>query len=117
MESEAIGSSKAGEAVAYAREILRALGVPVAGPTLITTDNLSNCKVGSGVGYPTRSKHFLRRYYALKQRIRAGNVSLQHVPDENMPADFLTKWIPRAKLEKSIRYATNAHGLTRSEGE
>ena len=117
MESEAIGSSKAGEAVAYAREILRALGVPVAGPTLITTDNLSNCKVGSGVGCPTRSKHFLRRYYALKQRIRAGDVSLQHLPDENMPADFLTKWIPRAKLEKSIRYATNAHGLTRDVGE
>ena len=117
MESEAIGSSKAGEAVAYAREILRALGVPVNGPTLITTDNLSNYKVGSGVGCPTRSKHFLRRYFALKQRIRAGDVSLQHVPDENMPADFLTKWIPKPKLEKSIRYATNVHDLTHVRGE
>ena len=117
MESEAIGSSKAGEAVAYAREILRALGVPVTGPTLLTTDNLSNYKVGSGVGCPTRSKHFLRRYFALKQRIRAGDVSMQHVPDEHMPADFLTKWIPKPKLEKSIRYATNAHGLTRAGDE
>ena len=106
METEAIGSSKAGEAVAYAREILRGLGVPPHGPTLIGTDNLANQKIGSGAGSPTRSRHFLRRYYALQQRIAQGEVSLQYVPDENMPADFLTKWIPRSKLERSIRYAT-----------
>ena len=63
-------------------------------------------KVGSGAGSPTRSRHFLRRYYALQQRIAQGEVSLQYVPDEDMPADFLTKWIPRSKLERSIRYAT-----------
>ena len=108
MESEAIGSSKAGEAISYAREILRALGTPPAGPTLIGTDNLANQKVGSGVGCPTRSRHFLRRYWALKQRIQSGEAQLRHVDDESMPADFLTKWIPSAKLERSIRYATNA---------
>ena len=26
-----------------------------------------------------------------------------------MPADFLTKWIPRAKLESSLHYACNSH--------
>ena len=25
-----------------------------------------------------------------------------------MPADFLTKWIPAAKLDKSVAYATNS---------
>jgi hypothetical protein len=109
MESEAVGSGKAGEAVSYAREILRALGVMPSGPTLISTDNLANQKVGSGVGCPTRSRHFLRRYWALKQRIRSGEVQLRHVPDASMPADFLTKWIPKPKLESSILYATNAH--------
>ena len=42
MESESVGTSKAGELIAYAREILRALGIPADGPTLIGTDNLSN---------------------------------------------------------------------------
>ena len=42
MESEAIASAKAGESVSYAREILRAFGVPPDGPTLIVTDNLAN---------------------------------------------------------------------------
>ena len=50
-------------------EALLGLGVPPNGPTLIGTDNLANQKVGSGDGSPTRSRHFLRRYYALQQRI------------------------------------------------
>ena len=75
---------------------------------MISTDNLANHKVGSGVGGPTRSKHFLRRYHSLKQRIRSGEVALVHVPDPQMPADFLTKRIPRAKLEHSLRYACNS---------
>ena len=94
--------------VTYAREILRALGIAADGPTLITTDNLANQKVGSGLGCPTRSKHFLRRYHALKQRIQGGDVTLRFIPDADMPADFLTKWIPASKVERSIRYAVNA---------
>ena len=109
MESEAIGSSKAGEAVAYAREILRAIGVPPLGPTRIGTDNKANYTVATGVGCPTRSKHFLRRYHVLRQRIASEDVRLEHIPDAQMPADFLTKWIPKPKLERSLRYATGSH--------
>ena len=29
--------------------------------------------------------------------------------DVNMPADFLTKWIPVSKLDLSVVYATGAH--------
>ena len=65
--------------------------------------------MASGVGCPTRSKHFLRRYAVLKRRIQDGEVILKHVPDTQMPADFLTKWIPAAKLEQSLRYACNSH--------
>ena len=108
MESEAIASSKGGEAISYAREVLRGLGVAAGSPTLLTTDNLANQKVGSGLGCPTRSRHFLRRYWALKQRIAAGEVTLRYVPDAHMPADFLTKWIPKSKLDQSIAFVTNS---------
>ena len=37
-----------------------------------------------------------------------GETSLVKVADENMPADFLTKWIDTAKLRRSVEYATNA---------
>ena len=101
------------EAVSFAREILRALGVPPQGSTLITTDNLSNQRVATGAGAPSRSLHFLRRYGVLKQRIRSGEVNVQHIPDEQMPADFLTKWIGQKKLDKSIAYATNSRSLNK----
>ena len=108
MENEVIGSAKAAEAIAFAHEIMRALGILGEHPTLIGTDNMANLRVASGAGHPARSLHFLRRYHALKQRVKAGEVELRHVPDVSMPADFLTKWIGPAKLEQSIRYATNS---------
>ena len=96
-------------------EILRAFGTPTTGPTLLSTDNLANHKVGSGIGAPTRSRHFLRRYHSLKRRISGGECTLVHVPDPQMPADFLTKWIPNAKLEASIRYACNSHAISAAQ--
>ena len=56
----------------------------------------------------TRSRHFLRRYAVLKQRIAEGEVTMRHVPDEHMCADFLTKWINAAKVRSSIQYITNS---------
>ena len=107
MESEAIASAKAAETVSYAREILRALGILPDGPTLIGTDNLANQRVATTVACPTRSKHFLRRYGVLKQRIKDGECELKHVAGKEMPADFLTKWIGTAQVEKALAYATN----------
>ena len=108
MESEAIASAKAGESVAYAREILRAFGVPPDGPTLIGTDNLANFHVATGVGCPSRSKHFLRRYFTLKRRIAEGEVTMRHIPDVQMPADHLTKFgISKDKVKRSVDYMTN----------
>ena len=31
-----------------------------------------------------------------------------HVPDVEMPADCLTKWLPSAKLRRSVEYMTGA---------
>ena len=115
METEAIASAKAGEQVECAREILRAFGTPPERPTLIGTDNLANYKVATGIGCPSRSRHFLRRYFVLKRRIADGDVTMVHVPDEEMPADCLTKWIPSAKVRQSVEYMTNSRGRAASK--
>ena len=107
MESEAIASSKSAEHIAYAREILRALGVPDVLPTLLTTDNLANQRVASGGANPTRSRHFLRRYWALHRRIAEGEVTIKYLPDTDQPADFLTKFLGSKKLVQSNDYAIN----------
>ena len=75
-------------------------------PTLLGTDNLANFKVATGVGCPTRSRHFLRRYFVLKRRIASGDVTMLHVPDAQMPADCLTKWLGADKVRASVEYMT-----------
>ena len=107
-ESEAVASAKAGEQVAYAREVLRALGVLPAGPTPILTDNQANMQVARDATSAARARHFLRRYTVLQQRMQTGEVSVFKIDDPNMPADFLTKWLPAAKLRDSVAYATNS---------
>ena len=108
MEAEAIGASKAAEVVITAQEILRALRVPVDGPTTILTDNKANYLVASARSTPNRSAHFLRRYHTLLQRVKNLEVKIEHMPDPQMMSDFLTKWVPKTKLKASIAYATNA---------
>ena len=108
MEAEAIASCKAAECISYAREILRALDVPLDGPTLVGTDNLANMRVGSLRSAPTRARRFMRRYHSLLQRVAAGEVALRHVTSEHMAADFLTKWLSKRKADACVRYATNS---------
>jgi len=40
--------------------------------------------------------------------VARGDVIVIHVPDDSNAADFLTKWIPVAKLNASIAYTSNA---------
>ena len=44
----------------------------------------------------------------LQQRIRSAEVQVFKIDDPNMPADFLTKWLPAGKLRDSLLYATNS---------
>jgi hypothetical protein len=106
--NERYATSRLAEAVAYAREIKRALGAAPAEPTLVVSDNLPNVSVAMRKGAANRAKHMLRRYYVLMQRIRAGEITVCHVKDEENPADFLTKWVPAKKLKMSLAYATGA---------
>ena len=116
MESEAVATGKAGELVAYAREVLRAMGRPPRGPTFVGSDNAANALLASGKGVPARSRHCLRRYLTFLQRVRAGEVTIGHVPDPENPSDFLTKWVPKEKLERSLVFATNSTNAVRCAG-
>ena len=43
----------------------------------------------------------------LLERVRQRECTLKHVPDADMPADFLTKFIPGPKFRLSVDYLTN----------
>ena len=107
MESEAVATGKAGEIVAYVREILRAMGTPPSGATFVGSDNKANVMIASKKAMPSRSRHCLRRYLSFLQRVTAGECKIGHVRDEENPSDFMTKYVKKEKFEKSLEYATN----------
>jgi hypothetical protein len=72
------------------------------------TDNKANLLIATETGTASRSKHALRRYLVLQQAIRDGHVTMGHIPDEENPSDFLTKFINAKKFAASIEYCTNS---------
>jgi hypothetical protein len=55
-----------------------------------------------------RLRHAQRRFATCQVRVARGDVIVVHVPDVHNAADFLTKWIPVAKLNASLAYTSNA---------
>lgn len=47
-ESDAVATGEAGEALAYAREVFRGLGIVMDQPTVVGTDNRANQLLSSG---------------------------------------------------------------------
>ena len=111
MGNEQQATSIIAERIASAREIARALGAAEMAPTRIGTDNKANMQVAMRRGGASRARHLLRRYLVLMQRIQDGECRVVHIPDEENPADFLTKFVPAAKLRRSLRYVTGAQAL------
>ena len=62
-------------------------------------------------------RHQLRRWQALTARIVRGIVKVVHLPDVQMPVDFLTKWVTKKKVEASVEYLTNALNRVRHPSE
>ena len=108
MEAEGFATGKLGETIIYAREIAFALGIDLGGPTRCATDNSSNLQVSSGKGAANRTRHCQRRFLVSRQRVIEGSITLEHVKDEDNPADFLTKWLGAKKFKLSVAYATNS---------
>ena len=106
MFAEEHATTKVLNVTQFVDAIEQALGQGGQGPTLITTDNKANQLVGSGQSGAARSRHHLRKYLEIQQAVALGNVILRHVPDAENPADFLTKWLSKEKVDVSIEYAT-----------
>ena len=109
-ENESIATLAATHAAELAIAIQRAMEQARNKPTpiVVSSDNESNLKVCLRRGAAGRVKHVLRRWASIKQRVAEGKVHLVHLPDPQMPTDFLTKWTTRAKVADSLAYLTGS---------
>ena len=68
------------------------LGYPVTGDVVPVVYQDNNSAIPRGPGAVSRSKHFLVRYFYVKELIvDAKVIHQQHLPTPDMLADFLTK--------------------------
>ena len=95
------------DVILSARQVLIALGVPPCGATFIGTDNKAHALVANSAGSSVRSRHFLKKYTIMQERMRRDEIAVGHVRDAENPADFLTKWTNADKFKRSLNYATN----------
>ena len=42
----------------------------------------------------------------MHEMARKGAIEVVHVGDEHNPSDYLTKWLKKEKVEKSVRYSS-----------
>ena len=74
-----------------ARNVLTAVGTPPQGPTFIATDNKAHMLVANSAGSSVRSRHFLKKYTIMQERLERKEITVGNVKDAQNPADFLTK--------------------------
>ena len=74
---------------------------------MLLTDNLSDQKVSASAKAAARTRspsphpHVTCRH----RRVAEGEIEVAWGPDPENSSDFLTKWIPTAKFEASVKYA------------
>ena len=107
MGAEMHPTTEAGMQSEYISEVARALRRPLNEPIVIASDSLSNARVARRRGTTVKVRHQLRRWQALTARIVRGLVKVVHVPDIQMPVNFLTKWVTGKKVDASVSYLTN----------
>ena len=106
--AEAVGTCFLAERVALVQEFERGLGIATDVPAVITTDSTSNWQVATRRASANKSRHALRRWRVLRERLEARECKLVHLPGVSMPADFLTKRTDAKRVNAGVAYATNA---------
>ena len=96
---EYISACEAGKEILWMRNILTELGLPPSSSSPLGIDNQSALTVAKNPEHHGRMKHLDLRFYWLRDAVEAGLMAVSYVPTEEMPADLLTKALPRVKVE------------------
>jgi PAS domain-containing protein len=116
-EGEGITTSKCAELTVFIREVARGMGILDDKPTVIRSDNASSVRVANDPKAAGRLRHAMRRYAVLQEHVKQGVVRVEFIRDANNAADFLTKWVPAAKLKASIAYVSNQAAKPKKQGK
>jgi hypothetical protein len=90
-EAELVSASDAIPMMCYIKEWLEEKGKSVPKPNLLQ-DNMSTISlIKSEMPGTTRSRHIAIRYFFIRDRVKSGEIEVNHCPTKLMIADILTK--------------------------
>lgn len=100
-EAELMALSHAGKEILWWRRLFKAIQLDPGHKLTILCDNQQTIRLVTAE-YPhltTKLKHIDIQHHWLRQEISNGNIQIEWVPTAEMPADGLTKALPRQKHE------------------
>lgn len=101
-EAEYMALSEAAKEATHLRRFLRELGSFDVDSVKLCVDNLSAQKLATNPVYHARSKHIDIRHHFVREAVKSGQLCLEHISSEDMPADVLTKALTKPKHERCI---------------
>jgi len=95
--SEFVAARIATDKIIEMRYMLRMLGVPVEGPSIMFGDNLAVINSASIPNDTLKKRHNALSYHRVREAIAAKVLKFYHIDGTQNPADVLTKFLPSAK--------------------
>ena len=110
-EAEYYAFSSAVREAVWLRALMTDIGFPPSGPTLLRADNRSMILLADHPNSHQRTKHFAVHAAFSREKVASGEVQLEWLPTDEMPADMLTKALagPKHRRFCSMVGLANCH--------
>ncbi|KAJ3487212.1 hypothetical protein NLI96_g3693 [Meripilus lineatus] len=99
-EAEFVAGNEAGKELMWIRNLLIEIGYTFDGPSTLFMDNNSAISVAKNPTHLSKMKHVDLRLHWLRDMVESGYISPVHLSTHDMPADLLTKALPRVKVQQ-----------------
>ena len=96
-EAEYVAAVSAGQEILWLRNLFTELGYDFKGPSTLYMDNQSAIAVVKNPEHHGRMKHLDLCLFWLRDEVQKNKIMVKYCPTGIMPADQLTKALPRAK--------------------
>ena len=87
----------------WLRSLFSEIGYPVQGASSLHLDNQSAIAVTKNPEHHGRMKHLDVRYLWLRDYVKAGHIDVGYIPTASMPANIMTKALPKGSVEAMRR--------------
>ena len=98
-EAEYISATSAAQEILWLRNLFQEIGYEIEGASSLYLDNQSAIAVSKNPEYHGRMKHLDLRHYWLRDVVKEGKIDVKYIPTASMPADIMTKSLPKATVE------------------